>query len=210
MVGNLPMASKNGKFTAYCARVLKENNFEPNGTKRPCCLTVWLKFVTLWSNEHGNVQSLHQLCRVWCFWANMAVLAVYRGQNQTDCLVLGINWLTPTSNNAKHTPWDPMVFGFLNVQGPLLDSWLVLLPGVWAMYEPVMCTRILGWELLLSFQALNQLWTFLGYPRSWSSSLSATDLVFLSEEELVHRCHHVLVQINKMCVVNMLSVQALL
>ena len=33
-----------------------------------------------------------------------------------------------------------------------------------------------------------------------SLSLSATDLMLLSEEELVHCCHHVLVQINKMFV----------
>ena len=39
------------------------------------------------------------------------------------------------------------------------------------------------------------------YLCSWASSLSASDLLLLSEEELVHRCHHVSVQINKMFVV---------
>ena len=36
------------------------------------------------------------------------------------------------------------------------------------------------------------------YLCGWASSLSATDLPLLSEEELVHCCHHVSVQINKM------------
>ena len=39
------------------------------------------------------------------------------------------------------------------------------------------------------------------YLCGWASSLSASDLVLLSEEELVHRCHHVSVQINKIVVV---------
>ena len=34
------------------------------------------------------------------------------------------------------------------------------------------------------------------YLCGWASSLSAADLLLLSEEELVHCCHHVLVQIN--------------
>ena len=45
---------------------------------------------------------------------------------------VGHNLLRPTSNNSKHTPWDLEVFGILSVQGPLLDSWLVLLLG----FEP--------------------------------------------------------------------------
>ena len=39
------------------------------------------------------------------------------------------------------------------------------------------------------------------YLCGWASSLSASDVLLLSEEELVHHCHHVSVQINKMFVV---------
>ena len=95
MAGNLPMASKMLDLQQIVQGSWKESILNQIGTKCPCCLTIWLKFVMLWSNEHGNVQSLYQLCQVWCFWANMAVLAVYHGQNLTDCLVLGINWLRP-------------------------------------------------------------------------------------------------------------------
>ena len=49
------------------------------------------------------------------------------------------------------------------------------------------------------------------YLCGWASSLSATDLLLLLEEELVHHCHHVSVQINKMFVCCcVLSVQPLL
>ena len=48
------------------------------------------------------------------------------------------------------------------------------------------------------------------YLCGWASSLSALNLLLLSEEELVHHCHHVSVQMNKMFCCCMLSVQPLL
>ena len=71
----------------------------------------------------------------------------------------GHNLLRPTSNNLKYTPWDPLVFGFLSVQGP---AWFLTCspPGVWAMCAPGVCMRIpsVAAPILLDN---DQLWTLL-------------------------------------------------
>ena len=190
--------------------VLKGNYFVQNEQNCPCFWPFWLRCYTLWSSGHLRVQTLQQLYRFWPLWANMAVFVTFvpRGKNLSNCLVLGISWLRPTSNNTKHTPWDPLVY-------KSCKSWvskvLCLIPDSvlsWGL------SRKRTWchareSLSIAVPILpdtDQLWTLLWFTCGRSSSfchrssvyvggragslvcpLSAADLVYLSGEGLGHR-----------------------
>ena len=109
--------------------------------------------------------------------------------------VLGHSLLRPTSNNLKNVL--PEILRCLVPECPQSSAWFLtpFPPWVWAMKEPGWCTR--------NFRSCSYPfghWSALNTPCylcSWASSLSTADVLLLSEEELVHRCHHVSVQINK-------------
>ena len=140
---NEPMCIQNVKFTANNTMVLKGIDFEYYRTKTSLlfdCLTEFCNVVKQWASKclisSPNLLNVMLLSKNGCF--------VSRLKNMTNCQVLGISWLRPMSSNAKYTPWDHW-FGFLNVHSPLSNPWLVLLLGVWAFYEPVVCMKILSW-----------------------------------------------------------------
>ena len=118
----------------------------------------------------------------------------------------------------------PEILRCLVPECPRSSAWFLTHPppGVWFFYEPGVCTRIPFRSCSYPsghWSAMNTPWFYLS---GWSSSLSATDLVCLSEEELdhhyscssslsaanpmplsgeelVHHCHHVSVQIQVRC-----------
>ena len=62
------------------------------------------------------------------------------GKNLSNCLVLGISWLRPTSNNTKHTPWDPLVYKswvskVLCLIPDSVSSWGLSRKRTWCMHE---------------------------------------------------------------------------
>ena len=143
------------------------------------------------------------------FVSKMSVFTCKPRANLNWLFVLGHSLLRPTSNNLKTVL--PEILRCLVPECPKSSAWFLtpFPPWVWAVKEPGWCTR--------NFRSCS-------YPFGhWSASEHSllpvrlslfsfcTDLLLLSEEELVHRCHHVSVQINKIVVcVCMLSVQPLL
>ena len=130
----------------------------------------------------------------------MSVFTCKPRANLNWLFVLGHSLLRPTSNNLKTVL--PEILRSLVPECPRV---LCLIPDsfsslglsrkrTWVMYEKLFhsCSYPFG-----HWSALNTPCYLCG----WASSLSASDLLLLSEEELVHRCHHVSVQINKMFVV---------
>ena len=159
----------------------------------------------------------------WTFASKYGCFVVFVpwGKNLSNCLVLGVSWLRPMSNNTKHTPWDSGLVTWVSkvlCLIPNLSSSLGFAPWknlVYARESQCVAVPILPgteqlWTLLVylssqssSLSAANLVCLSgeeLGHHCNCSSSLSAADLMLLLGEELVHRCHHVSVQINTMLV----------
>ena len=142
----------------------------------------WLRFCTLWSNGYLCFQSLQQLwsCMTFVSKYGCFVTFVSRGKNLSNCLVLGISWLRPTSNNTKHTPWDPGLVSWVSkilCLIPDLSSSLGLSHvRTWCMHKNPFhsCSYPSG-----HWSAMNTPWFILAVQ---SSSLSAADLVCLLGE----------------------------
>ena len=132
------------------------------------------------------------------FVCKISVFTCKPWENLNWLFVLGYSLLGPTFNNLKTVL--PEILRCLVPECPKSSAWFLtpFPPWVWAVKEPGWCTR--------NFRSCS-------YPfRHWSASEHSllpvrlslfsfcTDLVLLSEEELVHRCHHVSVQINKIVV----------
>ena len=138
----------------------------------------------------------------YAFVSKMSVFTCKPQANLNWLFVSGHSLLRPTSNNLNNVL--PEILRCLVPECPKSSAWFLtpFPPWVWAVKEPVWCMRKLFHSCSYPFRH----WSALNTPCylcGWASSLSASNVLLLSEEELVHHCHHVSVQINKMfcCVV---------
>ena len=126
----------------------------------------------------------------------MSVFICKPQANLNWLIVLGHSLLRPTSNNLKNVLSE--ILRCLVPECPKSSAWFLtpFPPWVWAVKEPGWCTR--------NFRSCS--YSFGHWSASEHSLLPVrlslfsfcTNLLLLSGEELVHRCHHVSVQINKM------------
>ena len=144
----------------------------------------------------SSICSTTLLCMT--FVSKMSVFACKLQANLNWLIVLGHSLLRPTSNNLKNVL--PEILRCLVPECPKSSAWFLtpFPPWVWAVKEPGWCTRNLH-----SCSYPFGHWSAAEHsllPVRLSLFSFCTDLLLLLEEELVHHCHHVLVQINKIVV----------
>ena len=131
------------------------------------------------------------------FVSKMSVFTCKPWENLNWLLVLGHSLLRPTSNNLKNVL--PEILMCLVPECPKSSAWFLtpFPPWVWAVKEPGWCMRNSSVAAPILADT-DQLWTLLLTCVAKPLLFLLPIYYFLSEEELVHHCHHVLVQINKM------------
>ena len=140
--GNLPMASKNVKFTKKVQWSWKEmilNRMEQN-------VLVFDHLIEILSNcEAMYIKVLHLFNNFAMYNHCEQIWLIYLiPRTEPDWLpIFGHNLLRPTSINWNYTPW---ILRCLVPECPRSSAWFLTCPppGVWAMIEPVY-----AWESLL-------------------------------------------------------------
>ena len=195
LAGYEPVCIQNVKFTARKYNGLERKLFCTKWTKLSLLLTFlieMLHIVKQWASTCANSSTT---LPVMTFVSKYGCICNFctRGKNLSNCLVLGISWLRSTSNNTKHTPWDPLVYKsskswvskVLCLIPDSVLSWGLSHKGTWFMHEnPSVAVPILP--------DTDQLWTLLGFLPAVGPPLSAADLVCMSGEELSPRSVHFL------------------
>ena len=97
-------------------------------------LHVVKQWTSMYSISSTTLTSMTFVGKYGCF-----VIFAPWGKNLSNCLVLGISWLRPMSNNTKHTPWDPGLVSWVSKVLCLIpdssSSWGLSHVRTWCMHK---------------------------------------------------------------------------